>query len=463
MLIKKKDSISQVNSNGFALFIIGLALAGFLGGAMRLFLNSERAQARIISEVQKKFPEWNVAADRVELHLSSGLWPGVTVELGRVQGLRKVECGRPELKISADSLKIPVGLWSLVTGQNKVGFISMERMDIEISEKACNSAEAPQTGKSKSTQGQARSSSLDLATASESLPTSLGLRAINDEIRQRVEGLKISELTVSGLGSRQWSFKMAPLILKVGSPVVLQGGLSIWSQFERGEIRQKFKLQTSLSGPLLEWKLETSVKEGEVAWSGQIDEESKTFLHRFKIHQVPLADLLSSVYTAGGLPVQPQAKRVWLNCDVVQGGGFLNLEKALQVPAKFESCRLDGEIGSLSVRPQVFYLKEPYFRNGPLTVDGRKISLDLIFEALSLSKMEVVFSRLGDWTGVFEMNSLKEMVLDGVLENIKVNVSHKSLRGQETVQSVKTYGHWLDPLLKLKLEKFNVLGGRDDR
>ncbi|HAG91706.1 MAG TPA: hypothetical protein DCL41_07530 [Bdellovibrionales bacterium] len=434
---------------------------------MRLLLNSERAQTRIISEVQKKFPEWEVKADRVQLHLASGIWPGVTVELGRFQGSRKVKCGEPELHIDVDSLKIPVSLWSLLVQNSKTGLISMDRVDIEVAEKNCDREAVVESGQSlagpsKSSKVPSTKSSSQLVPDSTALPEQLGLRSIYNEIRQRVSGLKIEEVSIFLSKDHNWSLKISQLHLNVEDPITLGGDLSIWSRWERGELRQDFSFALSLMGPLLEWNLETGVKEGKVSWTGQMDEEAKTFLQQLKVHQGPMSDLLSVLYRVGLLDVLPEMKRVWLNCELTQGGGFKRQLDFRTLPVRIDKCRIDGEVGNISVEPQLVYFNEPHLKSGPIAVKFKNLSLDLLFENFALPKMDVIFARLGNWSGQVQVTSLKEVSFSGILNGMKVNVSHQSLQGIETIEQIEARGSWRDPQLKVNLSHFSLTGGEAD-
>lgn len=449
---KKRDSDLKVNSNGFALFVIGLTLAGFLGGALRLFLNSERAQQRILSEVQRKFPEWNVEAESVELHLASGVWPGVTINLPRAHVHRNGQCGKPSFSVDVQSLRIPVSLWSILTSQDRLGTVAIEQVDIELQESPC-------PGEARKAPPQTTTSSTVSALGSRIDIKNLGLRSAYEEIKDRVDGLTLGQVLVRNPTAPDWSFRARDLHLDAGSTVEVNGTFSVWRQFKNGELRQEFRLRSTLQGPLLHWELRTSIKEGEFRWSGQLDEEGRTFLQRVQLRQGPLSDLLDMLYKAG-VPVSSSGiKRVWLNCEVVQGGSFQAFSSVREIPLRVGVCGLDGELGRINIEPQVFYLNEPHLRNGSLALRVSKLSVDSLMGILGQSKVPVTFSTLGLWTGKIEAESLSQMNWEGELEGVKLNVSNKSLRGVETLTSLHTEGRLSDSRLELGLSEFQILGG----
>jgi hypothetical protein len=450
MLTKKRDLSRQVNSNGFALFVVGLTFAGFLGGAMRLFLNSERAQQKILTEVRKKFPEWNVKADKVELRLASGIWPGVTVELPQTHLFKEGNCSRPAFNVDMKDLKIPVGIWSLLRGTSRLGRISIAAIHVELAEGACERSASPQEP-STSSPSEGAEQALRL--------NHLNLRKVYEELSERASGLTVGELVVESAHSPDWSFRAQPLELDAGAQVRMAGRFSLWKEFSKGEVRQDFQLKAALQGPLLEWKLSSTMKEGQLEWSGQLDDEGHTFLQKFRVSQGPLGDVLSLLHRAGVLEKLPETKRVWLNCALSQSGTFENLRSLWRMPVNLSSCGVDGELGRLVIQPQLFYLKEPYFRAGPLVVNVSKLSLDQLTDIISLPKMSVIFSHLGNWSGSLKLRALKDLELSGVLEDLRVKVSNKSLRGIEVLSKIQTEGHVTDEKMDVRLSDFQILGG----
>lgn len=451
MLNAMRDRTNKVNSNGFALFVMGLTLAGFVGGALRLFLNSDRAQQQIILEVQKKFPEWDVQANKVELRLASGIWPGITLELPKAQATRQGSCGQSSLKVHLEMLKIPVSLWSLLAGQNRIGQASVGKIDVELLESPCE-AQAQEKGKDKV------SISTNPLSASPGLKN-FGLRSIYQEVQGRAAGLTLYEVMVSDPSSPDWSFRAKDLHIQANSDVSLHGTFSLWKQFPKGELRQEFKLDASLQGPLLEWQLRSAIKEGELRWSGQLDEDGQTFLQRLQMKQGPLNDLLETFYKVGWLPTAPQTRRVWLNCEIVQGGSFQTFPKVSEIPLQIKSCGVDGELGRLSLESQVFYLEKPHLRNGPLLMKFEEVSLESVAEILGVSQFPLIFSSLGFWDGQLKVDSDQNYQLNGEWKGLKLNISNKSLRGVETISKIQTSAQVKKDHVHLLLSDFEILGG----
>lgn len=453
MFTQKRDSSSKVNSNGFALFVVGLTFAGFIGGALRFFLNSERAQQRILFEVQKKLPEWEVQANSARLHLSSGMWPGVTVELPEAKASRLGNCGEPTLEVAIKDLKIPMGLWSILQGKQRLGDISVSQIYIkELAKKTC-----PSSQKNSSPQSSIQehlSTNIELER--------LGLRSVFDELQKRVEGLTLSEVRFESASHPDWSFMAQDLALSVGSAIHMSGGFSLWKKFSSGELRQGFRLVADLHGPLLEWNLSSSIKEGSVRWSGQVDEDRGTFLQKLTVKQGPVSDILDTLLKVGVLKSSFETKRLWLNCQVTQSGSFKGKLQVEELPLRVDHCDIDGELGKISFEPQVFYLKEPFLRNGPLSLKLGSVSVETLVDFFGGSKMPVIFSQLGFWSGKVETANLKDLSFQGQLEGLRVNVSNKSLRGIEIINRIQMTGEVSQDHVQMKLSEIEIFGGSRD-
>ncbi len=451
MLVKKRDSAVNVNSNGFALFVIGLTLAGFLGGALRLVLNSDRAQQEILLEVQKKFPEWQVESARVELHLAAGIWPGFTVELPEAHAQRAAECGKPLLDVELHSLKIPVSLWTLVTGANRVGKISADRIDIELKENPCETAAHLESDQQTATESTAIPAQIQMEH--------LGLRQVYDEIRERAQGVTLNEIHVRNSKQPSWNFSGRGLRLTVSSDVRIYGDFTVSRRFPKGEIKQDFKLIGALHGPLLEWELKSPIKEGELRWSGQLDEEGRTFLQRIRLHQGPLNDILEILFKAEIIKSFTQTRRAWVDCELTQGGSFQKSLSLAELPIRIDSCRVDGELGRLYLEPQMIYPVKPHFRNGPVQLKVSKLSLEMVSEFFGLRKFPLLIASMGFWTGTVTAYDQDDIEFSGELESLKLNFSNKSLRGVETLSQIQTQGERKGKNLKVTFSDFQILGG----
>src|ERR1051326_8861721 len=76
MRILRGQSNLEVSSTGFALFVVGLVLATFVGGAVKTALSSDRVHQFIVSELKSRFPKQDIQIGATEVLLSRGFWPG---------------------------------------------------------------------------------------------------------------------------------------------------------------------------------------------------------------------------------------------------------------------------------------------------------------------------------------------------------------------------------------------------
>lgn len=439
------NSRFRVNSNGFALFIIGLTIAGFVGGAVRFFLNSQQAQDRILSELKTRLPEWKVEADRVQLLLASGIWPGLTMVLpqARLERLREDPC--ESITIQVRDLRLPMSMWSMIQGQHRLGNASAQELDVELSQADCPKAERK----------------IEVLGSSENNSRSkdLGFKHIFDSIRNRIDGLHVQKLTVSDSRVGSWSLSAQPLTIDVGSRIRAWGQISVWKRFESGEIRQNLSISANLQSSLLDWNIKSSIKEGEANWYGQIDELGRTFLQRFEMRQGPVTDLVDLLRVSGFIEKSFVSKRAWVNCRVSQGGSFKELKDIETLPIRIESCGLEGEGGKVRVSPVTVYVKPPYLRNGPLEVSVNQFPLQSVVDFLGTRVADRVIHDMGRWSGSGHIYAPEKWSVQGEIEDVKVSISNQSLRGTETISSLRLRAEKTWDQLKITFFDFKIPGG----
>lgn len=448
------NSKYRVNSNGFALFVIGLTLAGFLGGAVRFFLGSDKAQERILSELKSKVPEWQIETDRVQLLLASGIWPGLTMVVPKANLIRQGHCELAQIRVRLDGMRLPISLWALLSGKSQLGDVYIENLEVEMDQESCDkkvSLSAPQNSPE-------NPSATATEVKSEGLQN-LGLEKAFDEIQKRIDSLTIRKASLSDLNQLNWSLVAENFSLNVGSWIRAQGQFSIWKRFELNELRQSFSFIANLQGSLLDWKINSQVKEGEVEWFGQLDESGRTFLQRLSIRQGPVADIFEFFKTAGLTTKSLPTRRAWLNCRLSQGGTFKKLKDVKVAAIRIELCELEGEGGKLAVSPVTVYPKAPHFRNGPLEFSSTQIPLQTLAKFLDVKIADRVISNLGRLTARGKVYAAEKWSLSGQLEDLQISISNDSLRGIETISNLRfvVEKHWDE--LKLQLSDFKILGG----
>src|SRR5438045_1827397 len=109
MRILRGQSNLEVSSTGFALFVVGIVPATFLGGAVRTTLSSERVHAWIVGELKNRFPKQDIQIGATEVLLSRGFWPGFGL---RVNGLavKQDVCGKLSFNLNLPQAVFPLDL-----------------------------------------------------------------------------------------------------------------------------------------------------------------------------------------------------------------------------------------------------------------------------------------------------------------------------------------------------------------
>src|ERR1700677_622547 len=93
MRILRGQSNLEVSSKGFALFVVGLVLATFIGGAIKTVLSSDQVHNRIVTELRTRFPKQEFQLGQTEVLLSRGFWPALGLRVHNLSFKQDV-CGK---------------------------------------------------------------------------------------------------------------------------------------------------------------------------------------------------------------------------------------------------------------------------------------------------------------------------------------------------------------------------------
>src|SRR6185312_9227354 len=124
MRILRGRSNLEVSSTGFAWFVVGLVLATFLGGALRVALQSDRVHQRIVSELRERFPKQDIQIGATEVLLSRGVWPALGL---RVHDLivKQDVCGKLSFLLTLPDAVLPLDLLSLRNGTIRLNDVEL--------------------------------------------------------------------------------------------------------------------------------------------------------------------------------------------------------------------------------------------------------------------------------------------------------------------------------------------------
>ena len=103
---KKRQQQDLKSGRGWIYFVLGLLLALFIGGAVRVALSPKRIQNEISSRLEKA--KVNVAIEGLQVSLNNGMWPRLGFFSSRMVITPKTTC-EPWSEITVENLYLPLG------------------------------------------------------------------------------------------------------------------------------------------------------------------------------------------------------------------------------------------------------------------------------------------------------------------------------------------------------------------
>lgn len=432
MRILKSRSQKEVSSNGFALFVVGLIVAGFFGGAFRTLLSSQQIQSRILQQLEASLPEFSLRMDAAKVSLARGIWPGLTIDVPRLEMTKPATCGDPVSSIRLENIRIPIGTWSVLRRKPRIATARIAGGTILLDFSGC---EKKQTARSATSPQPLPSESSNTAVTS---PRINGLREILKKalgsLREKMDGLAIQSLKVQGAAG--WTATLKSLNFNVADTDTLSTRVSVDKGFKHGHLSQTFQVHLKIAGDQLDWRVETRLKEGVVHWSGVGDLISKSVRQELRLDQVPVRDMLNDLYVGGLLPSEAQPRLLWLTCELDHEGVWPEWKT---LPIKITNCRLEGEGGQIIIAKQEAWPWEKDFFKSPVVAQVNNVSLRMILDLIDRAGLPAVIPELGRWTGTVEFLNKNNWSIQGLLSGMEIVFSNKSVRGKQRIASLSTY------------------------
>ncbi|MGE4132645.1 MAG: hypothetical protein AB7F86_13460 [Bdellovibrionales bacterium] len=426
MRILRGKSNLEVSANGFALFVVGLILATFIGGAARTLLNSSRAHQKVLMTLRAGFPGLEIDVASTEVLLSRGLWPAIGLKLTGLH-LKQNTCNRLSFDLLVPSAVLPVRLSSLLKARPRLGIVDISGGSIRLHYQPCHNVigsadkkgvelETPVTGKAEG-----------------------GIKLTAPKWRdwaKNFDGVELNSLHVTYSADATWKAIVNSANLYVGSEIVAHANLDLQKSLPFGVLSHLVEIDAHGEGEVLNATLTSEYKEGRVLAKASWDADRNLAVARLEFNQLPLKELLSELHTVGLTPNEIQLRSTWLSC-AMDWEGHPKAELPDQV-VKLESCKLEGAYGGIVVEPAKLRPWSDPMSEAPVLVRVEKLQLQPLVEALNREVLPKVIPKLGDWTGVLNFRGPSSWNMEGRLENLEVTFSNESVRGKQIVRKMRT-------------------------
>lgn len=425
MRILRGKSSREVSSNGFALFVIGLVLSTFIGGAVRTLLSSEQVHQRVVNAMRERFPRHEFQLGQTEVLLSNGMWPGLVLKVKDLV-LKQDVCGKLSFILQVPEAILPVDLWSLKAGPIRLQEVHIRDGHIHLDYRECSQRLEP---------GAALLASPPSSQSAQE--TTLEAPSLNWQILgQHLDGVLLKNFTVTYQRNLTWKLALHEADVVFGDDLRYRAVIDVHKSLPFGTLTHTVQIKGDGSGRVLNWDLHSEFKEGRIEWKGGWDLSTNVAQTRLTVRQIPVKDLMAELYQMGFLAQETNLKAAWLTSDVEWSGKMAHYA---DYPFKFNQLSFFGGYGRLDlVEPSLIKFKGADRFSELAIFKANQLQIHPISEAINVRILPAVISRLGLWTGVFKMQGLQNWSLDGFLENLEVVFSSASVRGKQLIRRIHT-------------------------
>lgn len=443
MRILRGQSNLEVSSKGFALFVVGLVFATFIGGAVRTVLNSAQFHQRIASEIKNRFPRHEFQIGRTEVILSRGIWPALGVRVSELTFKQDV-CGKLSFLLTLPRATLPLSVLSLLRGNLRLTDVELEGGELHLDYHDCApQIEAPTTsvsaykGSKKDTTVNAKANAASVAR--DESPKSISMPKLDFRQAGRVlDGLVIKNFAVTYEKNPTWKLVLNSAYLGLGEEILLQAQVEVQKSLPFGTITHALDFDVHGDQNVLHWNFNADYKEGHVRLSGSVDMNNQAAEARAHFRQVPLRDLSNEIFQAGLSERELNFKSMWLSCSLKWEGRLLSFAAT---PVNVRDCRVEGSYGHAELASADISLSGDsggdLFKS-PAHIKISKLQIGPAMEALKREVLPAVLPRLGLWSGTLDFSSENSWTLNGVLENLEIVFSNQSVMGKQVIDSIRT-------------------------
>ena len=445
MRILRGHSSTDVSYRGFALFVLGLIISTFLGGAIRTVLNSTAIQKRFLEEARKKWPDVSIEIGKMQGQLSRGIWPGLVFKFNKIHLIKK-SCTGDSVDVEFDELYAPIKIMSLWSGKPRLGELEGGHLKVKIFKSAC---------------AQDVESSVAVAPPSTELLTQKSKPRLNLNwlpLRNLADGISIKTIELISEAEPNLKSIVTNFELELDDNLELNADLEIRKALQFSSLSHRLSIHVEATEKMAEARLRGKLKEGQLDWKIQVNLAEQSFHQELVVKQLPIKDVFSELLKAGLTTQEFSLRSLWLSCRVTQSGQLSDWRAG---PLDLQDCKLNGGTGTIELSEGQLSLGEKRFVK-PAKLVVTNLQLAPLIEALNRDQMPQVFSNLGSWSGQVEVTSEEDWKIEGLLSGFEIIVSSQSVRGKQIITSLKTELENAPSGVRGKISHLEFAGGNSD-
>lgn len=444
-IVDEKNLVADQPGN--AVFFSGLLIAIVLGLALRGVLAPARIRSLIENAAERIHPDVKVSLEGAHVSLARGPLPRFAVVIEKV----RMEGGNPcwmSPRLYADEIRLPVSLWSLLTGGDPFKRIEANEVEIRLTEERRN-CEGLEPRESVVVAAPSPSSGVTLVGKT-SPKTDSPLKTSG-----QIEDIEISRLILVSEVSPVVNVDLRDfrILVKSAQPRVVQmdAKTDLLKQ-DTGELLSHANLHVEYK-EFPETRVEARVfgnwREGSYSIGSTLRQEDESVQLQAELKHLPVGQLLETLNRWDLLKTDFSPRQSWLSFKAQAQGSY---EKWKNIPAELRDVKLEGDLGDIEIEKLDLERLEPA-KAAPFKVEVRSLDLDRLIQFLKKEHPHPALNKLGQFRGIAEVRDPENLRWSGDWQGIEFVFSNK---GRREIQTIRRWP------LDLSLEKGKwTLSARD--
>jgi hypothetical protein len=361
-------------NRGWQIFLIGLLISVFLGGAVRVMFSPERMRLLVEDIVARKEPKFKLTFKHAHLTLADGFMPSFAIEFKDLELSAKDQC-RSASTIFAERVNLPFNLRALLKNNVRLGHVVFENVKIQYGPPVC---EAVNTSKSTSAKAKEPFNKLFVVGWDKSFERTVRLvdelSIYNAEFLSTESNVdKVIGTALNLLKVKELNIRPDPVQKKLLLRASIYPPLDVKDEFRVGPMN----IKTDIAKDSITVTGQGLISEGQYKLKAVWLTESDLFNSELNLKDLPMQVALS-VLANWNLIHAPKVKtkNEWLTCRIELSGFLAEIKKS---KGELNDCRFYGDLGDWQVRGgNIFPLDGKLY---PLMINARAMNVRSFAEA----------------------------------------------------------------------------------
>ncbi len=421
-IVKTKDE----KHRGTVLFVIGILIALFFGGAVRTFLSPHQVENYIRQQVEDRKPKFDVEFSRAQLTLSRGWVPRLGLQLNDLQLKTNNRCLNP-IHLTVDEVYIPVHIFRFLDGEIQFLQIEFGNIDIvgltkpETCLKRGNVIIEPVLPRREvvTLSGIEKNSFDDFMEKFNSFVNNRWSKEL-ENTRKWLTGVSAEKITFRLDSAKGQAHVIRDFHFDAGHEGASVNVNFVYSPDQEliyYQPLQDIQVHLEVDEDLMRLNARSGYKEGRWVASGELLLDSNQFQLRSDLKTVPVAEVFHGFSKKGVLPDVHGSRPIWLTCNKSLKGSLLDWSNA---ELEVNECLISGELGSIRLsKSSLKPFKKPMTYK-PFKVQLTRFSLENLLDAFDKEPPFNIFHQLGFVTGEITFAGIQEINFLGSIEDISL-------------------------------------------